>query len=232
MDYRNISIPIAGLAALSYDIEPGEVLDQILISGSGTTPDGNDPLGLLLFTNAYRSPRKTGSSTRGSEAIVISHESIVLPQQVTADVLEYPVPTLFNGPSCLWQTAIASCSDRTLRDTAVASFYDSDKNTIRYDGDAQHLRLLQFSATTCPEFPLPRLNGTTPFPQINVPSPVNTTANDQFSDPSRAPVPLRANQQDTPSQKSASPTIFAPSMRILVSTAILGIILAPVYEIL
>lgn len=165
MEYRNITIPLTGLSAPSYDIQPGSTLNDITISGTGTTPGGFEPLGLLLLTNSYRSTTKTGSSTRASEALVITRDGTLLPQEITPDLLVYPVPQDLVGPSCSWQNAPSQCNSRMLTEhaatTAIASLASVDirSSTFDLDLDREHVRDLQ-SEKICPEFPVTRLKAT------------------------------------------------------------------------
>ena len=114
MDYRNITISQVGLGAPSYNIEAGATLQNISVYGSGRVPQStlsssfmNDtatlstrPMGLLLFTNSFRSWTSTGSATHDSEAIVIVRTDIVPPPEVTPDVITFPVLQNTDGPSC------------------------------------------------------------------------------------------------------------------------------------
>jgi hypothetical protein len=86
MEYRKISIPRVGLSAPSYNIDPGAILHDITVSGTGRTAidhfhessssSSPPPLGLLLFTNSYRSSISTGSATRATEAIALVHAGV------------------------------------------------------------------------------------------------------------------------------------------------------------
>jgi subtilisin family serine protease len=163
MQYQNISIPMAGLSAPSYNVEPMATLEEIIVSGTGTTPNGVDPLGLLLITNSYRSPASTGSSTRASEVIVITPDDTRLPQEITSDILEYPVLEDTQGPSCSWELALTSCFGRTLRDQAARVAQTTIASNDKVAGVE---RLIQefdarFLQTQCPDFPLNRPNATT-----------------------------------------------------------------------
>ena len=107
MEYRNITIPSVGLGAPSYDIEPGAVLRNLSLFGSGKIPSTDDattqssrPMGLLLFTNSFRSWTSTGSATHDSEALVIVRTDIVPPSELTPDTIHFPLPQHVDGPSC------------------------------------------------------------------------------------------------------------------------------------
>jgi Subtilase family len=165
MTYRKITIPQAGLSAPSYNIQPGATLNEITVSGTGTTPEDGDPLGLLLFTNSYRSSTSTGSATRASETVVITRAGTVLPEEKTPDLLVFPVALDFVGPSCSWTNTQSQCTGRMLAElaatTAIAPMGNADVVPSKSDAHSNQgeWRNLQ-SETTCPEFPVPRLNAT------------------------------------------------------------------------
>jgi opacity protein-like surface antigen len=186
MQYRNISIPIAGLSAPSYNVEPMAILEEIMVSGSGTMPGGVDPLGLLLITNSYRSPTSTGSTTRSSEVIVITPEDVRLPREITSDILEYPVLQDTQGPSCSWEMALTSCFGRTLHDQDVRLAQTALVGHDKVAGAESLIRDFdgRFLQAHCPEFPLNRPNATTiernavSMGATLTPTPVSVTAKD------------------------------------------------------
>lgn len=59
--------------------EPGATLPAIAISGTGITREGQMPLGLLFFTNFFRSFSKAGAATADSEVLVSDRPGPVLP---------------------------------------------------------------------------------------------------------------------------------------------------------
>jgi hypothetical protein len=102
VEWMTITVPDSGLSAPSYDIVPGGILPTMTISGTGTMADGSRPLGLLLHTNAYRSPESTGAAIIASEALVIVRSGSTIPTELSPDDLEFPKLQNIAGPSCSW----------------------------------------------------------------------------------------------------------------------------------
>jgi hypothetical protein len=186
MEYRNISIRQVGLSAPSYDIEPGAVLHEICLSGRGGSSPSTavaPPLGLLLFTNAFRSSTSTGSATRASEAIAILRPGIQQHAELSPNTFEFPVAQDVVGPGCSWHqpnmtlhcainrdrrlrwntTSPASSSKRhsSIQDNSLIRdelFLPHEHKTVK-SNDLQSLRRRHLqSQETCPEFRVPRLN--------------------------------------------------------------------------
>lgn len=104
-----ISLKHPALYAPSYNIDPGQTLRRMVVSGTGITPWGDPALGLLLFTNGYRDRNNTGAATKETESIVIRHPNVSLPLERTPDVIAEPRATNFDGPMCPWNAPSLSC---------------------------------------------------------------------------------------------------------------------------
>ena len=95
--FHTLEFPQTWISAPSYDIYPGETLDVIEVGGSG----GNSiakPLGLMLVSNSYRGPLKTGAATAETETLILTNGQQDLPVEVTPDELVFPVAEDFEGP--------------------------------------------------------------------------------------------------------------------------------------
>jgi Subtilase family len=110
MDFRKIPILQAVLSVPSYDVEPGAVLRNITVSGGPVSADFAFPLGLLLFTNSFRSSNSTGAATRESEAIVILREGVQAYTELSPDILQFPIADDIIGPGCAWHLLNATLS--------------------------------------------------------------------------------------------------------------------------
>jgi hypothetical protein len=164
-EFKQISLSHPALSAPSYDVEPGQILRELSLSGTGKQANGADPLGILLFTNAFRTLSKTGSSTRDSEALVITRDDIRVPQEQTADdVFLFPRSQDFEGPACSWNEIRSQCEVTSLRRSLtvtttpytdlVVEFYRL--NTVSNGSVARHQLELVTSEVACAEMSIPR----------------------------------------------------------------------------
>jgi len=242
--WTQIKLPEAGLSTPSYNIEPGGTLEQITVSGTGTTPTGTPPLGLLLYTNSYRSPVRTGSATFTSEAIAIYRQGTALPQEYSLDALEFPVAQDLDGPAgCGWNEIQSQCSSITsrkllddTRDAAMAWAGDNHDSSIidrlpsdQTTGTRDQHRHLQTDAT-CVEYKVPRAE------VITVKGPEDSAFE---SAPTAAPILFIENDDQQPTRPKTSwdlddkhPSSTVPPLPIIEWTSSSGIIAASTTSIL
>jgi len=221
----SIDIKNPALSAPSFDIYPGGSLDRIQIFGSGRTPTGDESLGLLLFTNAYRDPDNTGAATRETEAIVLTRPGISVPPEVTPDVLVLPKAEKLEGPKCGWNALSGSqCQSRRHLNSMTSKW--GEQYTYINGGSN-----LDISAATpvgddgiCPEQEVPRLSVPTRMPSS---TPYPTSAPSITRSPHIAslhPTEYPKNQNSnpnapTPAQLPGKPTPPANTPGIIASHA-------------
>jgi len=139
LGWRRISVTQAALSASSYDVETRATLEDLIISGSGFTPDGHAPLGLLLFTNSFRSFLQTGASTKESEALVLLMRSgVTIPHESSVDTLNFPFARNLVGPAALGRLCTSmyrnQCPNQRRRLLAsFSSLLPVDSDTIQDD---------------------------------------------------------------------------------------------------
>ena len=124
--FHTLEFPQTWISAPSYDIFPGETLDVIEIDGTG----GNGrtkPLGLVLVSNAYRGPDKTGAATAESETIILTNGPQDLPLEVTPDELAFPVAEAFEGPDvcAVWEDTSTCTTSRSGESNAREPLLDT-----------------------------------------------------------------------------------------------------------
>lgn len=113
-EFKPIAFPKPRLSAPSYDVYPGEVLETFDIDGTGgdNRQFASNALGLMLVTNSFRSGNSTGASTPASEAMILLQEEYnydSLPEEITADVIEFPQAQNLAGPDCSWKEIDPGC---------------------------------------------------------------------------------------------------------------------------
>lgn len=152
----SISIKKAALSAPSFDVNPGQSIESIDLSGTGRTPDGSHPLGLLLLTNAYRDSGNTGAATSETEAIVLVRENVTVHKEVTDDVLPFPKVEDYSGPSCGWNVSVNAevCGAADQRRLERITDYGKDSSAFIHPMVAQ--ASLAVPNTTCFEQAIPR----------------------------------------------------------------------------
>ena len=124
--FTPILFPTAALAGPSFDVEPGSKWSDIVVTGPGQTPVGQNSGGLLLITNSYRSPTSTGAATRETEAIAIATRGTQIFQEQTLDRLVYPKVGNVDGPICSrWTGPSLSCDP--FDNAAIASVLSFDE---------------------------------------------------------------------------------------------------------
>lgn len=107
--FHTLEFPQTWISAPSYDIYSGATLEFMELDGSGG--NGTDiPLGLMLVSNAYRGPKRTGAATAESETIILMNGPQILPLEVTPDELPFPVAEIFDGPSCVAWADTETCA--------------------------------------------------------------------------------------------------------------------------
>ena len=200
-----IPFPQPRLSVMSYDILPGETLDKFTVTGSLN----RFVTGVQLVTNAFRSFDSTGAATVESETLYLVRDdpSIVVPEEITPDVLELPVATDLTGPNCNWKStdciniARSSLSQATTVATKT-EITPEEADPVVEDG----LDLLQDTdseTSGCAPSKVPRLQVPTHFPSVMpTENPTGPTLN-----PTPAP---------TPSQPTSTGT-FEPPISPLVS---------------
>ena len=154
MSLRRISLPEPGFSMPSYDVEPGATLKHIEVSGTGLTPEGITPLGLLLVNTAYRSSTRTGSAIHGSETSVIVDERILLPEESTPDLLDFPVASDPSGSDCAWKMVDLTCPDRNLAERLDLAVPRNISSQLLRENLIDLERKMQ--GETCPELEVPR----------------------------------------------------------------------------
>lgn len=182
--FHTLEFPQTWISAPSYDIHPGETLDVIEVDGSG----GNGiakPLGLILVSNSYRDPLRTGAATAETETLILTNGQQELPAEVTPDELVFPVAEDFDGPdSCAaWEErdGCATVRSETLsahesltldtkylfaRQHVTMKREESNENVLTDEGgddmatkgslDALLYEPRQGSSEKCPEIEVPR----------------------------------------------------------------------------
>jgi hypothetical protein len=156
------------LSAPSYDIGPGETLNEFTVTGNldrFTT-------GLQVVTNAFRNDNSTGAATIQTESLYLVRQfdvATVLSTELTPDEpLELPVATELTGPQCNW-TTVHCVNDSQLRNSPSRTSVVSQSKTSTMSlsnstlGDVEgrdELTLAQdiiTSAPACPPIVVPRL---------------------------------------------------------------------------
>jgi Subtilase family len=115
-----VDFPRPALRAPSYDILPGQSIEIIQVDGKTTGTYDEAPLGLMLVTNAFRSPTSTGAATSSTEAIVLLRDGLNrerLPTELTPDILVFPPAENLGGPGCSWQLVDEACDGGALGNT-------------------------------------------------------------------------------------------------------------------
>ena len=153
--WQRLSLTEAALIAPSYDLKPGATLSALTVSGTGITSEGRMPLGLMLFTNSFRSTLQTGAATVDSEVLVIVRNGVVLPTESSPDILDFPAAENFAGPDCLWAVTKVALSKCPRRRKLLRSFHRNHAEIFSSD-DASVARHLQTSPS-CPEIETPRI---------------------------------------------------------------------------
>jgi hypothetical protein len=159
--YVPITFPNPVLSGPSFDVEPGASWSDILISGSGRTPEGQPARGLLLITNSYRTPSSTGASVKGKEAIAILRDGEQIFTEQTPDELFYPSTNAVDGPACVnWAPLPASCT--RFENPAISSVLSFDEIFGQPDQPGNNGPPL--NGETCFEASTPRQDLSTRFP--------------------------------------------------------------------
>lgn len=148
--FHTVGFPQAYISAPSYDIYPGNTLSTLEIDGTGGSGD-TQPLGLMLVTNSYRDAESTGAAIPESETVILPIGELSLPSEVTPDMVEFPVASVFDGPVCATWENSASCavsrsgehgfiSDETFslfsEDQAITRMYGAAENDESLLADA------------------------------------------------------------------------------------------------
>lgn len=101
-----LTYPDAELSALSYDIAPGQTLESISVSGGYGESNGYPPLGLMLVTDACRSPESTGAAAKGTATLLVLADFVEsnfeLHKEKTTEAVQIPTATDLQGPICSW----------------------------------------------------------------------------------------------------------------------------------
>ena len=146
-----IPFPQPRLSAPSYDILPGETLNEFTVTGNLN----RFVTGLQLVTNAFRSFDSTGAATVDSETLYLVRDdpSIMVPEELTPDILELPVATDLTGPDCNWKSMDCMNVARSSlsHETAKAQQDEAVK------GDVRPLQEEDSDFTGCPPSKVPRL---------------------------------------------------------------------------
>lgn len=155
MTMRRISLPEAGFATPSYNVQPGAVLQNISVSGTGLTPEGLSPMGLLLVHNAYRNEASTGAAVEQSETSTIVDEILLLPKETTPDKMDFPVAAkpLYPGE----MVDLACPTERMLQEFAELGDFKLE-NIQNGSGPRVHSQMSTrlLLSNKCPEVPVPR----------------------------------------------------------------------------
>jgi hypothetical protein len=164
-----VTFPEAEIFASSFDVRPGETLEQMHVGQSLGNVNGATPLGLMLVTDAYRRPNSTGASTDSTATIVLFTESAAsiykIPEEKTEGALVIPPATDLDGPTCYsWGDA---CPEALNSGIAFAkSSLEVGTSAHENDGGEQRIppatyRLQQSRQEfevrlSCPEIDIPR----------------------------------------------------------------------------
>lgn len=97
-----INVPNAVFAAPSRDILPGQAMDMT-ISYKELDDGVDNALGVQFITNAYRRATSTGAATRETETLLFSRKEVIVPSELTPDILDFPDADEFRGPRCQWR---------------------------------------------------------------------------------------------------------------------------------
>jgi subtilisin family serine protease len=209
--FSPILFPEPALEAPSYDVLPGDSLDNISVSGPGGVVDRAPALGLLLMTNAYRDSSSTGAATQDTEALVILRQGIADPAEITPDVEELPVTEILDGPSdCSWEDVPLSCLSAPSSIVELEASADTNVS-LKSMTDRNPVRRLQTSI--CPENSVPRSSlvtqRPTTGPTTSAPSaPVSQRPTTLSPTASLTTVPTTASPSSGP---TARPTTATPS---------------------
>ncbi|CAB9525909.1 Peptidase S8 and S53 subtilisin kexin sedolisin [Seminavis robusta] len=195
-----VKFPDAEMFAPSYDVGPGETLESIFVGGDFGTSNGAFPLGLMLLTNAYRTPTSTGAAVASSETIILLSGSnsnrLEIYEEETEDVLIIPPASNLEGPSCSWDRVPQQCSEDltggfTLVNSAVEAFTIPNSREGPKDGFSFHLLQQSNNDETedrpsCPLVETPRASVPTRSPSSTPPTalpsmPPSSTPSDQPS---------------------------------------------------
>ena len=99
-----IQYPQPVIFAHSYDIEPGETLNNLKVTNLNNDADSM-PEGIILIINSYRNANSTGASVNDKDAIFLLREGIESKsEEVTVDVLRFPQANDTQGPFCEWHS--------------------------------------------------------------------------------------------------------------------------------
>ena len=170
-----VTYPDAEISAPSYDIAPGESLSSIIVNGSNSESNGTPPLGLILLTDSYRHAQSTGSSVKGSEALLLLQdfveEMFEIPSEITEDLQVIPPAEDLQGPHCSWtQRPCPSVNDwgEPVVNAALEVFLNSGSET---SVDSGYYELLQNSeeeeVTVCLPREIPRVSVPTIAPSFH-----------------------------------------------------------------
>ena len=106
-----LRVPTSTCFVPSYDIPANKTLHSLTVTCREKVryKKAKFPLGILLVTNAWRSPGRTGAATPRSEAIALASPSHTLPSEKTPDVLAQPLAINLSGPDCTWLYKARRC---------------------------------------------------------------------------------------------------------------------------
>jgi len=155
-----LTYPEAELSAPSYNLAAGDSLETISVEGSNDRSNGYAPLGLMLVTNAYRSPNSTGAAAPGTETLLVVSELVgkdemfKIYDENTVDKLDIPPPLDLQGPDCSWEMEKECAPEGRTVNSATKSVVSQESDHSEAGNGNDYTLFLQYDdnveAPACP----------------------------------------------------------------------------------
>ena len=179
-----IQYPQPVIFAHSYDIQPGETLNNLKVTNLNN--DINTmPEGIILITNSYRNADSAGASVNHKEAIFLLRDGLESKnEEETADVLRFPQANLTQGPLCEWQSydcsslteepTISNAPSSTAMPTRLPSAVLTEYPSVTSFPSLSETGTYTFDPS-CPPLQIPRLSVPTSTPSMGLSDPLVTS---------------------------------------------------------